>query len=192
MTALTRREQVLLLDTIGPGWMLTWMLLDDAGIDHVRASWLGGHVRSLRSGIADDGRTFFQVGKRGVAIGKIEPEPAGFVAAETITWASIRAHRASVPAPVMAEIAAARRASAEHAYTSYPRFEPPADPAAYSDAYFEHQREFAEPWYAESNRLTRALAAAVLCAFPLAAAPVPDGEPLDLLALLAQLEAVPA
>ncbi|GEM_PF-6458467 len=183
VTALTRREQCLLLDILGPGWMLAWMLLDDDGIDHVRSSWLGGHVRSVRSGFADDGRTFFQVGKRGVALGRIERDPVGFVPAEVITWASIRAHRAALPVAVIETIREARVAALEH-QRAYPTFHRPADPGEFADAHIAFHRDVVQPWATELTRLTIAERDAVLAAFP----DTTDDEPTDLFEVLALLD----
>lgn len=182
MTALTRREQCLLLDILGPGWMLARMLLDDAGIDHVRTSWLSGHLRAVRSDIADDGRNFFQVGKRGVALGHIERDPVGFVPAEVITWASIRAHRATLPAAVLDAIREAHDAALEH-QRAYPTFQHPAAPEEFADAHIAFHRDVVEPWAVELGRLLHDERDAVLVAFPDAI----DDEPTDLLEVLALL-----
>lgn len=205
MTALTGREQRLLLDTLGPGWMLARVLLDDDGIDHLRASWLGGHLRHVRSEVIGDGRSFFQVGKRGIAIGHIEPEPVGFTPSEVITWAGIRAHRANVPAPVIDEIRAAHLAANLHQRT-YPTFRLPEDIAArrvgpsqdihpddrdaVAAAHIAFHSDVVAPWQAEMKHLEAERGRAVLAAFPAA---TDEGPPTDLFGFLALLgEAVPA
>jgi len=187
MTALDAREQRLLLDVLGMDDLAS-LLTDDDGIQRLRASWLGGHFRHVRSAAIGDGRTFFQVKARGIALGHIEPAPPGFVALEWILWSSIRAHRAATPAPVLDSIRAAARAVREH-FRDAPTFTRPTDPAKFADAHIAFQRDQAEPWGAEAARLMDTRRGAVLAAFPAATG---DEQPTDLLGFLAQLEGVPA
>jgi hypothetical protein len=184
---LSAREQRLLLDVLGMD-DLSSVLTDDDGIQRLRASWLGGSLRHARSEAVSDGRTFFQVETRGIALGHIEPAPAGFVALEWITWLSLREHRAATPANVLDAIKVTSNAVREH-FRGAPTFARPADPAAFADAHIAFQRSQAEPWGAEAARLMDARRDAVLRAFP---ASTSEEEPTDLLGFLAQLEAVTA
>ena len=182
MNSLTRLEQCLLLDALGPGWTLASVLLGDAGIDHLKASILGGTFVARFSPV-DEALEHFQVSARGVEIGRFGSDPA-----HVITWSSIRAHRASVPVTVLDALRVAD-AKASHHNQNYPTFDASTDRAKFAEAHRAFHRDVVAPWSAEMTRLTTARRKAVLAAFP---AVTGDDEPTDLLGYLAQLEAVSA
>lgn len=194
---MTPEQQRFLLATYGAGWQTADLLLSDDAIPAAKAGQQGGSIHD-GYGYARTHLGHYETTGRGIGTyelvrveGKRWPDRVNEHV--VIPWSAFGRHRATIPAAALDRLRDARAAVRQHQRT-YPTPHPdlgvrkvgpngdihPDDRALYGERMDAYQADVVAPWRARADELDAAMVAAIRACLPAA-----DGEPTDLLEMLA-------